>query len=317
MRVRLQEVARARSGRSLWQWFHASRQAELVVDLRRGLAAARPWCSRWPRCRSRSRPAIPAWDRSRTRHRRCWWWWRCSWRSRSRRAAGQGRAWTAPARAVPCRFLRAPEIADVISVISAAGRQGDAVGAGADARGTRRGRAAAADHHGRALEAAFPEVRWSFFEPEAPRDGEPSRHSVAGPQPYHPRIAAALAFNPHRAALPAPSPQATSRARRIEQQHPLPFMRGGRSSAHQQFGQQRGFRRQRRRLAQHRLQVAPLLDRVPQRERRLRPARQSVAQRGEAASNSRSCASYGGPPAPAARVAFAIDPGRQRALSAA
>lgn len=39
MRACLQEVARARGERSLWQWFHGSRQAELVVIFGEDLAA--------------------------------------------------------------------------------------------------------------------------------------------------------------------------------------------------------------------------------------------------------------------------------------
>ena len=174
MRACLQEVARARGGRSLWQWFHASRQAELVVIFGEDLAALLGLVLALAAVLLTVATGNPAWDAIGTLAIGALLVVVAVFVAVEVKAllVGQGMD---PEREQALRdFLRKrPEIADVISVISL--QLGDKVMLSVQARMREERDAAVLLRQittvERAVKVEFPEVRWSFFEPEAPREG--------------------------------------------------------------------------------------------------------------------------------------------------
>jgi cation diffusion facilitator family transporter len=172
MRACLQEVERARGDRSLWQWFHGSRQAELVVIFGEDLAALVGLVLAMAAVLLTVVTGNPMWDALGT-------------------LAigvllvvvavlvatevkdlliGQGMD---PERERELRaFIHArPEIVEVISLITL--QLGDRVMLAVHARMHEHDSAVAmleqTNAVERAIKAAFPEILWSFFEPDLPQ----------------------------------------------------------------------------------------------------------------------------------------------------
>ena len=172
LRACLQEVARARGKRSLWQWFHASRQAELVVIFGEDLAALLGLVFALAAILLTVATGNPMWDAIGTLAIGALLVVVAVFVAVEVKAllVGQGMD---PEREQALReFLRQrPEIADVISVITL--QLGDKVMLSVQARMREERDAALLLRQittvERAVKAEFPEIRWSFFEPEASR----------------------------------------------------------------------------------------------------------------------------------------------------
>jgi divalent metal cation (Fe/Co/Zn/Cd) transporter len=175
MRACLQEVARARGDRSLWQWFHGSRQAELVVIFGEDLAALLGLALALAAVLLSVFTGNPAWDAIGTLAIGALLVVVAVFVAVEVKAllVGQGMD---PEREQALReFLRErPEIAETISVITL--QLGDRVMLSVQARmreerdaGEMLRQITAVE---RAVKAAFPEVRWSFFEPELAAVGD-------------------------------------------------------------------------------------------------------------------------------------------------
>jgi cation diffusion facilitator family transporter len=175
MRACLQEVARARGDRSLWQWFHGSRQAELVVIFGEDLAALLGLALALAAVLLSVFTGNPAWDAIGTLAIGALLVVVAVFVAVEVKAllVGQGMD---PEREQALReFLRErPEIAETISVITL--QLGDKVMLSVQARmreerdaGEMLRQITAVE---RAVKAAFPEVRWSFFEPELAAVGD-------------------------------------------------------------------------------------------------------------------------------------------------
>ena len=171
MRACLQEVARARGGRSLWQWFRGSRQAELVVIFGEDLAALLGLVFALAAVLLSVFTGNPEWDAIGTLAIGGLLVVVAVFVAVEVKALliGQGMD---PEREQALRdFLRQrPEVKEVISLISL--QLGNEVMLSVQAR-MREDRDATAlleqiNAVERAVKAAFPEVRWSFFEPELP-----------------------------------------------------------------------------------------------------------------------------------------------------
>jgi cation diffusion facilitator family transporter len=172
MRACLQEVARARGDRSLWRWFHESRQAELVVIFGEDSAALLGLVFALAAILLSVFTGNPLWDAIGTMAIGALLVVVAAFVAVEVKdlLVGQGMD---PERERELReFLRRrPEIAELISVITL--QLGDKAMLSVQAR-MREGEDAGAmlaqiNAVERAVKAAFPEVRWSFFEPESSR----------------------------------------------------------------------------------------------------------------------------------------------------
>jgi divalent metal cation (Fe/Co/Zn/Cd) transporter len=165
-------VARARGGRSLWQWFHGSRQAELVVIFGEDLAALLGLVLALVAVVLAVATGNPMWDAIGTLAIGLLLVVVAIFVAVEVKAllVGQGMD---PERERALRdFLgQRPEIAEVISVITL--QLGDRVMLSVQARMREEHDATLLLRQITAIERAvktdFPEVRWSFFEPEASR----------------------------------------------------------------------------------------------------------------------------------------------------
>ena len=172
MRACLQEVARARGGRTLWQWFHGSRQAELVVIFGEDLAALLGLVFALAAVLLTVFTGNPMWDAIGTLAIGALLVVVAVFVAVEVKALLVGQGMDPEREQVLRDFLRQrPEIAEVISVISL--QLGDKVMLSVQARMQEERDVAVLLRQitavERAVKAQFPEVRWSFFEPEALR----------------------------------------------------------------------------------------------------------------------------------------------------
>jgi cation diffusion facilitator family transporter len=169
MRACLQEVAKVRGGRSLWRWFRGSRQSELVVIFGEDLAALLGLCFALAAVMLTVATGNPMWDALGTIAIGALLMVVAVLVAIEVKAMLIGQSIDPHRQAQIRAFLEArPEIAHVISLITL--QLGSEVMVSVQAR-MREGSDAQAllvsiSVVERALKQAFPEVRWSFFEPE-------------------------------------------------------------------------------------------------------------------------------------------------------
>ncbi|HSR64578.1 MAG TPA: cation diffusion facilitator family transporter [Xanthomonadaceae bacterium] len=169
MRACLQEVAKARGGRSLWRWFRDSRQSELVVIFGEDFAALLGLAFALVAVLLSVATGNPAWDAAGSLAIGALLVVVAVLVAVEVKAMLIGQS-VEPAREAELRrFLDArPEVARIISLITL--QLGNEVMVSVQAHMHERGSADAlvAQINGveRAMKEAFPEVRWSFFEPD-------------------------------------------------------------------------------------------------------------------------------------------------------
>jgi cation diffusion facilitator family transporter len=177
MRACLQEVAKVRGDRSLWQWFRGSRQSELVVIFGEDLAALFGLCFALAAVLLSVATGNPVWDALGTIAIGVLLIVVAVLVAIEVKAMLIGQS-IDPQRLAQVRaFLEArPEIANVISLITL--QLGSEVMVSVQARMREsadvRGLLDAIDEVERALKREFPEVRWSFFEPEQSAVADPA-----------------------------------------------------------------------------------------------------------------------------------------------
>ena len=181
MRACLQEVNKARAGRSLWRWFHESRQSELVVIFGEDFAALLGLMFALVAVLLAVATGNPLWDAVGTIAIGVLLVVVAVLVAIEVKAMLIGQSVDPARQAQILGFLRArPEIAEVIGLITL--QLGNEVMVSVQAR--MQDSASAEAMLGkitsveRALKQAFPEVRWSFFEPEQRRGADP-----VAPQP--------------------------------------------------------------------------------------------------------------------------------------
>ncbi|MDI1253837.1 cation diffusion facilitator family transporter [Thermomonas sp.] len=172
MRACLQEVAKEKRGRTLWRWFRASRQAELVVILGEDLAALAGLVLALVALLLTIVSGNPMWDALGTLAIGALLIIVAVFVAREVKAMLIGQSMEPERQAELRAFLEArPEVDYVISLITL--QLGNDVMVSVQAQ--------MAEHQSarllvaqittveRAMKAAFPEVKWSFFEPELSR----------------------------------------------------------------------------------------------------------------------------------------------------
>lgn len=172
MRACMQEIEKARGGRSLWRWFRTSRQAELVVIFGEDLAALAGLAVALVAVLLTMATGNPMWDALGTLAIGALLMIVAVFVARQVKAMLIGQSME-PDRQMELRaFLQArPEVDGVISLITL--QLGNDVMVSVQAQ-----MAEERDAHAlveqinrveREMKAAFPEVRWSFFEPDLAR----------------------------------------------------------------------------------------------------------------------------------------------------
>jgi cation diffusion facilitator family transporter len=177
MRACLQEVAKVRGDRNLWQWFRGSRQSELVVIFGEDLAALLGLCFALAAVLLSVATGNPAWDALGTIAIGVLLIVVAVLVAIEVKAMLIGQSIDPQRQAQVRAFLEArPEIANVISLITL--QLGSEVMVSVQARMREstdvRALLDAIDEVERALKREFPEVRWSFFEPEQSAVAEPA-----------------------------------------------------------------------------------------------------------------------------------------------
>jgi cation diffusion facilitator family transporter len=177
MRACLQEVAKVRGDRSLWQWFRGSRQSELVVIFGEDLAALFGLCFALAAVLLSVATGNPVWDALGTIAIGVLLIVVAVLVAIEVKAMLIGQSIDPQRQAQVRAFLEArPEIANVISLITL--QLGSEVMVSVQARMREsadvRGLLDAIDEVERALKREFPEVRWSFFEPEQSAVADPA-----------------------------------------------------------------------------------------------------------------------------------------------
>lgn len=177
MRACLQEVAKVRGDRSLWQWFRGSRQSELVVIFGEDLAALFGLCFALAAVLLSVATGNPVWDALGTVAIGVLLIVVAVLVAIEVKAMLIGQSIDPQRQAQVRAFLEArPEIANVISLITL--QLGSEVMVSVQARMREsadvRALLDAIDEVERALKREFPEVRWSFFEPEQSNFADPA-----------------------------------------------------------------------------------------------------------------------------------------------
>ena len=177
MRACLQEVAKVRGDRNLWQWFRGSRQSELVVIFGEDLAALFGLCFALAAVLLSVATGNPAWDALGTIAIGALLIVVAVLVAVEVKAMLIGQSIDPHRQAQVRAFLEArPEIANVISLITLQLGSEVMVSVQARMRESQDVRALldAIDEVERALKREFPEVRWSFFEPEQSAVADPA-----------------------------------------------------------------------------------------------------------------------------------------------
>jgi len=176
MRACLQEVAKVRGDRSLWQWFRGSRQSELIVIFGEDLAALLGLCFALAAVMLTVATGNPMWDAIGTVAIGVLLVVVAVLVAIEVKAMLIGQSMDPHRQAQLRAFLAArPEVDHVISLITL--QLGSEVMVSVQARmhvrGDTRVLLDSIDEVERALKREFPEVRWSFFEPEQAATAEP------------------------------------------------------------------------------------------------------------------------------------------------
>ncbi len=176
MRACLQEVAKVRGDRSLWQWFRGSRQSELVVIFGEDLAALLGLCFALAAVMLTVATGNPMWDALGTVAIGVLLVVVAVLVAVEVKAMLIGQSMDPHRQAQLRAFLASrPEVDHVISLITLQLGSEVMVSVQARMRESRDTRTLldAIDEVERAVKREFPEVRWSFFEPEQSAVAEP------------------------------------------------------------------------------------------------------------------------------------------------
>ena len=169
MRACLQEVAKLRDGRTLWQWFRQSRQSELVVIFGEDFAALLGLCFALAAVLLTALTGNPLWDAIGTVMIGALLIVVAVLVAIEIKAMLIGQSVDPAVQGRMRRFLdERPEIGNVISLITLQLGNDVMVSVQAEMREEQSARSLAMQINDieRALKLEFPEVRWSFFEPE-------------------------------------------------------------------------------------------------------------------------------------------------------
>ncbi|MGN6112712.1 MAG: cation diffusion facilitator family transporter [Luteimonas sp.] len=177
MRACLQEVAKVRGGRSLWRWFRGSRQSELVVIFGEDLAALLGLCFALAAVLLSVATGNPVWDAIGTVAIGALLMVVAVLVAIEVKAMLIGQSIDPHRQAQMRAFLESrPEVANVISLITL--QLGSEVMVSVQARMREASDAQALllsiNAVERAMKREFPEVRWSFFEPEQAAVADPA-----------------------------------------------------------------------------------------------------------------------------------------------
>jgi cation diffusion facilitator family transporter len=169
MRACLQEVAKLRDGRTLWQWFRQSRQSELVVIFGEDFAALLGLCFALVAVLLTAATGNPLWDAIGTVMIGALLIVVAVLVAIEIKAMLIGQSVDPAVQARMRRFLdERPEIGNVINLITLQLGNDVLVSVQAEMREEQSARSLAMQINDveRALKLEFPEVRWSFFEPD-------------------------------------------------------------------------------------------------------------------------------------------------------
>jgi len=169
MRACLQEVAKLRDGRTLWQWFRQSRQSELVVIFGEDFAALLGLCFALVAVLLTAATGNPLWDAIGTVMIGALLIVVAVLVAIEIKAMLIGQSVDPAVQARMRRFLdERPEIGNVINLITLQLGNDVMVSVQAEMREEQSARSLAMQINDveRALKREFPEVRWSFFEPD-------------------------------------------------------------------------------------------------------------------------------------------------------
>ena len=169
MRACLQEVAKLRDGRTLWQWFRQSRQSELVVIFGEDFAALLGLCFALVAVLLTAVTGNPLWDAAGTVMIGVLLIVVAVLVAIEIKAMLIGQSVDPAVQARMRRFLdERPEIGNVINLITLQLGNDVMVSVQAEMREEQSARSLAMQINEveRALKLEFPEVRWSFFEPD-------------------------------------------------------------------------------------------------------------------------------------------------------
>jgi cation diffusion facilitator family transporter len=169
MRACLQEVAKLRDGRTLWQWFRQSRQSELVVIFGEDFAALLGLCFALAAVLLTALTGNPLWDAIGTVMIGALLIVVAVLVAIEIKAMLIGQSVDPAVQGRMRRFLdERPEIGNVISLITLQLGNDVMVSVQAEMREEQSARSLAMQINDieRALKLEFPEVRWSFFEPD-------------------------------------------------------------------------------------------------------------------------------------------------------
>jgi len=169
MRACLQEVAKLRDGRTLWQWFRQSRQSELVVIFGEDFAALLGLCFARAAVLLTALTGNPLWDAIGTVMIGALLIVVAVLVAIEIKAMLIGQSVDPAVQARMRRFLdERPEIGNVINLITLQLGNDVMVSVQAEMREEQSARSLAMQINDveRALKREFPEVRWSFFEPD-------------------------------------------------------------------------------------------------------------------------------------------------------
>ena len=169
MRACLQEVAKLRDGRTLWQWFRQSRQSELVVIFGEDFAALLGLCFALVAVLLTAATGNPLWDAVGTVMIGALLIVVAVLVAIEIKAMLIGQSVDPAVQARMRRFLdERPEIGNVINLITLQLGNDVMVSVQAEMREEQSARSLAMQINEveRALKLEFPEVRWSFFEPD-------------------------------------------------------------------------------------------------------------------------------------------------------
>lgn len=169
MRACLQEVAKARAGRSTWRWFRDSRQSELVVIFGEDFAALLGLCFALVAVLLTAATGNPLWDAAGTVMIGVLLIVVAVLVAIEIKAMLIGQSVDPAVQARMRRFLdERPEIGNVINLITLQLGNDVMVSVQAEMREEQSARSLAMQINEveRALKLEFPEVRWSFFEPD-------------------------------------------------------------------------------------------------------------------------------------------------------
>ena len=177
MRACLQEVAKLRDGRTLWQWFRQSRQSELVVIFGEDFAALLGLCFALVAVLLTAATGNPLWDAAGTVMIGVLLIVVAVLVAIEIKAMLIGQSVDPAVQARMRRFLdERPEIGNVINLITLQLGNDVMVSVQAEMREEQSARSLAMQINEveRALKLEFPEVRWSFFEPDVKPGLEPA-----------------------------------------------------------------------------------------------------------------------------------------------